>query len=47
MVQALKNDGGDVEHNIFAGYDHFQPSLDGGRPDSHWVRTIRGWMSAR
>jgi acetyl esterase/lipase len=47
MVEALKNDGAHVEYDIFAGYDHFQPSLDGGRPDSQWVRTVRTWMSER
>jgi arylformamidase len=47
MVEALKNDGGHVAYDILAGYDHFQPSLDGGRPNSRWVRTVRIWMSAR
>jgi hypothetical protein len=47
MVDALKNHGGHVEHDILAGYDHFQPSLDGGRLDSQWVRTVRRWMSER
>ena len=47
MVEALKDAGGHVEHDIFAGYDHFQPSLDGGRPDSQWVRTVRTWLSER
>ncbi len=47
MVDALKKNGGHVEYDIFAGYDHFQPSLDGGRPDSQWVRTVRAWMSER
>jgi acetyl esterase/lipase len=47
MVEALKNNGGRVEHEIFAGYDHFQPSLDGGRPDSQWVRTVRTWLCER
>jgi acetyl esterase/lipase len=47
MVEALKNNGGHVEHEIFAGYDHFQPSLDGGRRDSQWVRTVRAWLCER
>jgi acetyl esterase/lipase len=47
MVAALRNAGSHVEHEILAGYDHFQPSFDGGRPDSQWVRTVRAWMSAR
>ena len=45
MVEALKNAGSRVEHKVFAGYDHFQPSFDGGHPDSEWVRTVRAWMS--
>ena len=44
MVEALKNAGSHVEHEIFAGYDHFQPSFDGGSPDSQWVRTVRAWI---
>jgi acetyl esterase/lipase len=47
MVEALKNGGAHVQHEIFPGYDHFQPSLDGGRPDSQWVRTVRTWLSER
>jgi hypothetical protein len=45
MVEALKRVGGPVEHAVFAGYNHFQPSFDGGRPDSAWVRTVRTWMA--
>jgi acetyl esterase/lipase len=44
MVEALKQAAGPVEHSVFAGYDHFQPSLDGGRAESLWVRTVRAWM---
>jgi arylformamidase len=47
MVDALKQAGARVEHKVFAGYDHFEPSFDGGRPDSEWVRTVRAWMSVR
>jgi arylformamidase len=47
MVDALKKAGSRVEHEVFAGYDHFQPSFDGGRRDSVWVRTVRDWMVKR
>jgi len=44
MVEALKKAGSKVEHEVFAGYDHFRPSTDGGERDSVWVRTVRDWM---
>ena len=44
MVDALRQAGSQVVHEVFAGYDHFQPSLDGGRRDSEWVKTVRAWM---
>ena len=44
MVEALRRAGGRVEHQVFAGYDHFMPSIDGGRRDSAWVQTVRAWM---
>jgi len=47
MGEALKKAGSLVEQAVFAGYDHFQPSLDGGRRDSAWVRTVRDWMAKR
>ena len=45
MVNALKQSGSPVEHSIFPGYNHFRTSLDGGRPESAWVRTVREWMT--
>ena len=47
MVEALKKAGSPVEHQLIAGYDHFEPSFDGGRRDSAWVRTVRDWMAKR
>jgi hypothetical protein len=47
MVEALKKAGSPVEHEVFASYDHFQPSFDGGRHDSAWVRTVRDCMAKR
>jgi acetyl esterase/lipase len=44
MVEALQQAGSRVEHAVFAGQDHFQPSLDGGRRESAWVETVRAWM---
>jgi arylformamidase len=45
MVESLAREQGRVQHSVFAGYDHFRPSTDGGRRDSVWVQTVRAWMS--
>jgi arylformamidase len=45
MVEALARENGRVEREVFAGYDHFRPSTDGGRRDSVWVKTVRNWMA--
>ena len=45
MVASLAREQGRVEHQVLVGYDHFRPSIDGGRRDSEWVRTVRSWMA--
>ncbi|MBI1774805.1 MAG: alpha/beta hydrolase [Proteobacteria bacterium] len=46
MVEALKREKCRVEHQVFEGFDHFQISIDGGRRESPWVKTVRAWMAA-
>ena len=46
MVDALKAVGTEVEHKIFAGFDHFDISLDNADPKSEWVKKVRERMKA-
>jgi hypothetical protein len=29
---------------VFEPFDHFEISIDGGNPNSPWVKTVREWM---
>ncbi|MBM3532829.1 MAG: alpha/beta hydrolase [Alphaproteobacteria bacterium] len=47
FVEAMKAAGSPIEHKVFAGFDHFDISLDNGNPDSEWTKKVRGWMAQR
>jgi len=46
MVERLTREGARVEHQVFDAFDHFEISIDGGNPESPWVKTVRKWMKA-
>lgn len=47
MVEALKAAGCEVEHKVFAGFDHFDISIDNANPKSEWVKKVREWMRTK
>jgi arylformamidase len=47
MVDALKAAGSEVEHKVFAGFDHFEISIDNANPKSEWTKKVREWMRTK
>jgi acetyl esterase/lipase len=45
MAKTLTAAGGEVQHMVMEGRDHFSASYAGGEPDGPWVPTALTWLS--